>query len=179
MSLLALMYSGSETAKAAAEFASVTKKVGYSSSTDEALVVTSFSLILPEVFGSLPSSGIARDSRILPALPTFWEWDGGDGYNGLKVALSDQLGEFVPQMGGYYQSTLSGEALNVATEMLMDSKIFIFARASWMNTTYTDTMAHTTASLKSGMKTEMTDGWIGQSPTSYCQCQRRQQERAQ
>lgn len=54
MSLLALMHSGSESARAAAEFASVTKKVGYSS-TDEALVVTSFSLVLPEAFGSLPT----------------------------------------------------------------------------------------------------------------------------
>jgi hypothetical protein len=147
MSLLALMHSGSESAKAAAEFASVTKKVGYSS-TDEALVVTSFSLVLPEAFGSLPSSGVTRDSRMLPALPTFREWDGGDGYNGLKVALSDKLGEFVPQMGSYYRSTLSGEALNVANEMLMGSKLFIFELASWMNTTYMDTMARTTASEK-------------------------------
>ena len=61
MSLLALMHSGSESACAAAEFALVTKKVGYSS-TDEALVVTSFSLVLPEAFGSLPNSGVTRDS---------------------------------------------------------------------------------------------------------------------
>jgi hypothetical protein len=85
---------------------------------------------------------------MLPALPTFREWDGSDGYNGLKVALSDKLGEFVPQMGSYYRSSLSGEALNVANEMLMASKLFIFELASWMNTTYTDTMARTTASKK-------------------------------
>ena len=93
--MLALMHQGSEMARAAAEFASVTKKVGYSS-LDEALVVTSFSLELPEAFGSLPNSGVARDSWILPALPTFKEWDGGDGYSGLKVTLADKLMEFVP-----------------------------------------------------------------------------------
>ena len=85
---------------------------------------------------------------MLPALPAFCEWDGGDGYNGLKVSLSDKLGEFVPQMGNYYRSSLSGEALNVATEMLMASKLFSFELASWMNSTYTDTMACTTASEK-------------------------------
>jgi hypothetical protein len=85
---------------------------------------------------------------MLPALPTFREWDGGDGYKGLKVTLSDKLGEFVPQMGAYYRSTLSGEALNVATELLMASKLFIFELAAWMNMTYMDTMAHTTASAK-------------------------------
>lgn len=84
MLLLALMHSGSESAKAAAEFASVTKKVGYSS-TDEALVITSFNHVILEAFGSLPNLGVARDSQMLPALPTFHEWDGGDGYNGLKL----------------------------------------------------------------------------------------------
>jgi hypothetical protein len=67
MSLLALMHSGSESAKAAAEFSSVTKKVGYSS-TNEALVITSFSLVVPEAFGLLPNSGVARDSQMLPHL---------------------------------------------------------------------------------------------------------------
>jgi hypothetical protein len=117
MSMLALMHSGSESVQAAAQFASVTKKVGYSSP-DEALVVTSFSLELPEAFGALPSSGVARDSRILPALPTFKEWDGGDGYNGLKITLNDKLNEFVPQMGQYYRSSLGGEALTIANKML-------------------------------------------------------------
>ena len=84
----------------------VMKKVGYSS-TDEALVVTSFSLVLPEAFGSLPNSSVTHVSHMLPALPTFRkEWDGGDGYNGLKVALSDKLGKFIPQMGSYYHNTL-------------------------------------------------------------------------
>jgi hypothetical protein len=78
MSMLALMHSGSESAKAATEFALVTQKVGYSSP-DEALVVTSFSLELPEAFGSLPNLGVAQDSRILPMLPTFKEWDSGVG----------------------------------------------------------------------------------------------------
>ena len=76
MSMLTLMYSGSELAKAAAEFASVTKKVGYSSP-DEVLAVISFSLDLPEAFGLLPNSSITWDSQILPALPAFKEWDGG------------------------------------------------------------------------------------------------------
>jgi hypothetical protein len=147
MSMLALMHSGSESAKAAAEFASVTKKVGYSSP-DEALVVTSFSLELPEAFGSLPNSGVARDSRILPALPTFKEWDGGDGYNGLKVTLSDKLTEFIPQMGSYYRMVLSGEALTVANEMLATSKNFIYELSTWMNLKYQDTLARTMASEK-------------------------------
>jgi hypothetical protein len=62
MALLALMHSRSESDKAIAKFASITKKVGYAS-LDEALVVMSFSLELPEAFGSLPNSGVAQDSR--------------------------------------------------------------------------------------------------------------------
>ena len=147
MSLLAVMHGGSESAKAAAEFASVSKKVGYSSP-DEALVVTSFSLELPGAFSALPSSGVARDSRILPALPTFKEWDGGDGYNGLKVALSDKLNDFVPQMGHHYRNSLSGEALTIANEMLAGSKIFLFELSAWINQTYQDVLAWTTSSEK-------------------------------
>jgi hypothetical protein len=143
MSVLALMHGGSESAKLAAEFASITKKVGYES-TDEALVVTSFNLELPEAFGSLPKSGIAKDSRVLPGLPTFREWDGGDRYLGLKVELS----EFMIPMGQHYRHCLSGEALIVAIEMLATSKLFISDLSTWINTTYQDTRARIMASEK-------------------------------
>jgi hypothetical protein len=121
MSMLALIHSGSDSAKSTVEFASLSKKVGYTSP-DEALVVTSFSLELPEAFGSLPNSGVARDSRVLPSLPSYKEWDGGDGYNSLRTSIADRVSDFVPQMGSYYCTTLTGEALNVATEMLSASK---------------------------------------------------------
>jgi hypothetical protein len=147
MSVLALMHGGSESAKTAAEFASITKKVGYES-TDEALVVTSFNLELPEAFGSLPRSGIAKDSRVLPGLPTFREWDGGDGYLGLKVELANKLGEFMIPMGQHYRQCLSGEGLIVAMEMLAASKLFISDLSTWINTTYQDTRARTMASEK-------------------------------
>lgn len=147
MSMLALMHSGSESAKAATEFASVTKKVGYSSP-DEALVVTSFSLKLPEAFGSLPNSGVTWDSWILLALLTFKEWDGGDGYNSLKITLSDKLTEFVPQMGSYYRTCLTGEALTIANEMLAVSKNFINEFSTWMHLKYQDMLARTMACEK-------------------------------
>jgi hypothetical protein len=147
LSMLALMHGGSESAKSAAEFASITKKVGYDS-TDEALVVTSFNLELPEVFGSLPRSGIAKDSRVLPGLPTFKEWDGGDGYLGLKVELANKLSEFMSPMGQHYRHCLTGEALLTAMEMLAASKLFISDLSTWINTTYQDTRARTMASEK-------------------------------
>ena len=145
LSMLALMHSGSESAKSAAEFASITKKVGYDT-VDEALVVTSFSLEVPEAFGTLPRSGIARDSRVLPGLPTFREWDGGDGYLGLKVELANKLNEFMSPMGEHYRSCLAGEGLIVAIEMLAGSKLFISDLSTWINTTYQDTRARTMAS---------------------------------
>jgi dUTPase len=70
MPVLALMHCGYESAKSAVEFASITKKVGYKT-TEEALIVTSFNLKLPEAFSLLPKSGIAKDSRVLPGLSTF------------------------------------------------------------------------------------------------------------
>jgi hypothetical protein len=147
MSVLALMHGGYESAKSAAEFASITKKVGYET-TEEALVVTSFKLELPEAFGSLPKTGIAKDSRVLPGLPTFREWDGGDGYLGLKVELANKLGEFMVPMGQHYRQCLAGEALIVAMEMLASSKLFISDLSTWINTTYQDTRARTMASEK-------------------------------
>jgi hypothetical protein len=147
--MLALMHGGSESAKSAAEFASITKKVGYDS-TDEALVVTSFNLELPEAFGSLPKSGIAKDSRVLSGLPTYREWDGGDGYLGLKVELASKLSEFMSSMGQHYcHWCLSGEALIIAIEMLAAaSKHFISDLSTWINTKYQDTRAWTMASEK-------------------------------
>jgi hypothetical protein len=147
MSVLALMHNGSDSAKTAAEFASVTKKVGYSSP-DEALVVTSFSLELPEAFGALPSSGVARDSRLLPALPTFKEWDGGNGYNGLKHTIADKLSEFSRHMSSHYRLHLVGEGLTVALQMLSTSVTFILELSTWINHKYQDTIARTTASEK-------------------------------
>jgi hypothetical protein len=148
MGLLALMHGGSmSSTKSAVEFASVTKKVGYTS-TDEALVVTSFTLELPEAFGSLPDLGVVRDSRLLPALPTFKEWDGGDSYHGLKIMLMEKLGDFIEHMSQHYWTCLTGEALIVAIEMLTASKNFLFELFTWMNHKYTDTIAHTTATEK-------------------------------
>jgi hypothetical protein len=145
MSVLALMHGGIKTAKSAAEFTSITKKVGYET-TEEALVVTSFNLELPEDFGSLPKSGIAKDSRVLPVLPTFREWDGSDGYVGLlKVELANKLGEFMVLMGQHYRQCLSGKALVVAMEMLAARKLFISDLSTWINTTYQDTWARTMA----------------------------------
>ena len=136
------MHNGSDLAKSAAEFASLSKKVGYSL-TDEALVVTSFSLDLPEAFGSLPTSGVARDTRILPALPSYKEWDAGDGYNGLRITLADWSKEdFVSLLGTYYQGCLVGEALTIANKMLSRCKTFIADLSTWINTTYLDTLVN-------------------------------------
>jgi hypothetical protein len=65
----------------------------------------------------------------------------GDGYNGLKVTLSDKMNEFVPQMGNYYQTCLAGETLLVANEMLSSSKNFIYELSTWINMKYTNTLA--------------------------------------
>jgi hypothetical protein len=84
--------------------------------------------------------GIAKDSHVLPGLPTFCERDGGDGYLGVKVAeLANKLSEFMVPIGQHYCQCLSGEALIVAMEMLAASKLFISDLSTWINTTYQDT----------------------------------------
>ena len=89
MSMLVLMHSVSESAKFAAEFASLSVKVCYTSPV-EVLVITSFRLgLVPEAFSSLLSLGVARDYRVLLALPSYKEWDGGDGYNSVYASLLD------------------------------------------------------------------------------------------
>lgn len=102
----------------------------------------------PKAFGAPPSSGIAGDSWLLPALPTFKEWDGGDGYNGLKVMLTNKLAEFACHMSNYYRTSLAGEGLTVALEMLSTSVTFILELLKWMNHKYMDTLIYTMASEK-------------------------------
>jgi hypothetical protein len=85
----------------------------------------------------------------LPVLPTFKKWDGGDGYNGLKITLLDKLTKFVPQqLGSYYCTCLTSEGLTMANEMLAASKNFIYKLPTWMNLKYQDTLALTMASEK-------------------------------
>lgn len=86
-SMLVLVHSISEPAKFAAEFGSLSMKVCYTS-LDEVLVITSFRTGLPGAFSLLLKSfGVAHDSWVLPALPSYKEWDGGDGYNSLCTSL--------------------------------------------------------------------------------------------
>lgn len=59
-------------------------KSGYSTS-EEALVATSFKIELPSFFGNDPEATLASaDTRVLPAIKTYAAWDSQDGYTGAR-----------------------------------------------------------------------------------------------
>jgi hypothetical protein len=57
----------------------------------QAVFELSFRNELPQIFGQLPQSGVARNSRALPALPAYADWDTGLGLNGTRHVLAHTL----------------------------------------------------------------------------------------
>jgi hypothetical protein len=57
----------------------------------QAVFELSFRNELPKLFRQLPQSGVAQNSRALPALPAYSDWDTGLGLNGTRHVLAHNL----------------------------------------------------------------------------------------
>jgi hypothetical protein len=104
-------------------------------SRDDALTVHSFEVELPAMFGKESSSGVTRDSRALPGIPTFKEWDAGGGIRGAKFNLATNLRK-TDHLKEKIAMHLAGEAREVARQMLDDSVRFVQELSVWISTHY-------------------------------------------
>jgi hypothetical protein len=101
----------------------------------EAVMTHSFEVELPAIFGKEAVSGIMRDDRSLPNLRTYKEWDSGGGSVGAKFILERNLRK-CDRIRNNIQNHLSGEAREVARQMLDDSVKFVNELSSWISNHY-------------------------------------------
>jgi hypothetical protein len=111
-------------------------KVGASSSI-EATLSASFRQELPQFFGNL-SKSVARDDRVLPALPSYDKWDTQSSRSGGRYTLSSGIGLTVDGLYHSLQNNIAGEGMEVARTMINDSRDFLNQLSSWITQTYQD-----------------------------------------
>jgi hypothetical protein len=116
-------------------------------STNEAIYELSFRKELPAVFGATPQNGVARNSRTLPALPTFADWDPQLGMNGARHVMAHNIRQTVPVLCQMMQ-ILPPEAQAVALELINDADRCHVALASHMTNHYIE-LRNTSASNES------------------------------
>jgi hypothetical protein len=92
----------------------------------QAVFELSFRNELPQIFGQLPQSGVARNSRAVPALPTYGDWDTGLGLNGTRHVLAHNLAH---TWSGLMEmmKLLAPEPHQLALDMLSTSLSFLSA----------------------------------------------------
>jgi hypothetical protein len=113
-------------------------KSGYSSA-EEALIGSSFKIELPAMFGKDSSNASAsKDTRVLPAVQSFDEWNPSNGYTGAKHLFNRKVEEAKDSMIASADRQLSGMALMVTTEMITKSALFLREMSNWMSSQYTD-----------------------------------------
>jgi hypothetical protein len=92
-------------------------------SREEALVVHSFEVDLPAMFGKESTSGVTRD------------WDSGGGLRGAKFNLASNLWK-TDNMTDKIAMYFDGEAREAAGQMLDDSVRFVQELSVWISTHY-------------------------------------------
>jgi len=112
------------------------KRSEYSSTTD-AVYVLSFRRELPTIFGKVPSSGVAKNSRILPGLATFNDWDTRLGLDGARHVLLYNIKQAEPSLRESMRF-LEPDARELAMELLSRSSAFISSLSQWISNFYTE-----------------------------------------
>jgi hypothetical protein len=119
-------------------FQSSAAKSGYSTS-EEALISTSFKIELPSFFGKDATSNMAScDTRVLPAIKAYGDWDPEDGYNGARHRFAKMVDETKKTMMRGATNVLSGMALLVALESITTSSNFLESLGNWITSQQRD-----------------------------------------
>jgi hypothetical protein len=113
-------------------------------STNEAIYELSFRKELPSLFGSTPQNGVSKNSRQLPALPSFADWDTQLGMNGARHVMAHNVRQTMPSLR-QMMAMLPPEAQAVALELANDADRCQTALASHMTNHFIELM-HTSAS---------------------------------
>ena len=113
-------------------------KSGYKSK-EEAHVMASFTIELPEIFGKDPkASNASKDTRVLPAVKTYGDWDRGDGYNGARYRYFHKISEGQNTLINASRNHLQGMALMVSHTAIGESALFLQALGNWITQEFQD-----------------------------------------
>jgi hypothetical protein len=123
VSSLALVHDSSNSAFEQVSYEGKLKPAGHSNR-NEAILIYSFEVELPAMFGKDSTPGVLRDGRVLSACPTVNEWDAGGRLRGAKYSLATNL-EKATVFSRRIGDDLPGEAREVAREMLGSSVSFL------------------------------------------------------
>jgi hypothetical protein len=134
VSLLALIQESNYSTVELVTFEGKLKNAGHASR-PEAVVVHSFEVELPAMFGTESTSGVSRDGRVLPSCPTANEWDSGGGIRGAKFNLANNLKK-ADALRRRIADNLPQEATEVARQMMDDSVRFLQELSNWVSTHY-------------------------------------------
>ena len=149
LALLAVAHrSGLNGADEAIDFEVKLKKSGYKTQ-EEAKVAGSFMLALPAHFGVAPRTGAAsRDSRMLPGVPTYGDWDSDNGYVGLTYDLKTDVEAGALSVAEFNAYLAPGASAGLAAAMQTKSLEFVTALSTWISKTYPAIQQKTMASSK-------------------------------
>jgi hypothetical protein len=120
-----------DDAAADADFESKVRKIGYTT-TDEAIVASSFSRSLPAFFGK-PSP---IEARKLPALKTAEAWESKTMVDGAREVLDRALDSADKELQSISGDFLMGEGLIVAQSCIQSSVKFVTHLSTWMSREY-------------------------------------------
>jgi hypothetical protein len=134
VSLLALIQESNYSTAELVSLEGKLRNAGHSSR-NEALMVHSFEVELPAMFGTESTSGVLRNGRGLPSCPTAKEWDSGGGISGAKFNLANNLKK-TDTLRHRIAENLPGEAMDVARQMLSDSVRFLHELSNWISQHY-------------------------------------------
>ena len=130
-------------------FQSNTLKAGFKNN-HVALAHLSFKRSLPLVFGKDSSKVGSRDSRVLPGLKSFKDWDEGSRFQGQRTVAAKQARAASQELREYMQnSELTSEAKLVAGVCLEKSLTFIVQLFDWMTSTHQNAMINNRDSVSS------------------------------
>jgi hypothetical protein len=126
------------SARSVIHFQQAAKKGGFKS-TEEALVVSSFKIELPSIFGSDSSSSqMTADTRTLPAMKSADVWDPKDGYTGGRMRFEALIKEAKTMMLASVGDHLQGIGKIVAMECITESYQFLMKLAEWISKEHTN-----------------------------------------
>mmetsp|Transcript_17075 Transcript_17075/g.24153 ORF Transcript_17075/g.24153 Transcript_17075/m.24153 type:complete len:228 (+) Transcript_17075:2636-3319(+) len=93
----------------------------------------------PPFFGADGKGRYAtKNSREVPGIKTFCEWNAKDGYTGARYALRRSIEQATNTLRQSAVSNLQGSAANVASEMISSSQTFLITFCEWMTQRYSD-----------------------------------------
>jgi hypothetical protein len=116
--------------------------------TEQSKYIGSFSLEVPPIFGKGRDPNTTPNQRSLGAVPAYEDWDTGCGHNGVRHRLEDMLSDGYSNQALAIRTNLTGEAANVALEMLTMSKAFWSDFIFWINKFYTELLNRSRGSKK-------------------------------